>query len=341
MTRGENNSPWRVDDAFYLAALLGLVALFFWPAWSQPDGMWYAPGADYSDLTISHWPNWYFVKEALRASGQVPLWRPAILGGAPLVGNPLAALFYPPNWLALLLPLTASFNLQYALHAFGAGAALYALARWGYGRSPFAAFLGGLGYAFTPKWVAHLGAGHLGLCQAYAWLPLIAWSLRACANAVAGTAGSDGLLAFSPRDRLKTCLLACACGAILALTYLAFPLIAFYGAAMAAAYALYRIAGAWRQAGGRSALGLSLTLSLIPIAFLILGAIQILPTAELMPLTTRSALTLEETGHDSLPWRYLLGYLIADRGGHHEWMTYLGLPPLALGALALGAHPRA
>ena len=234
------------EDALYWAVLLVLVVLFFWPAWSQPDGMWYAPGAVYSDLTITHWPIWRLVRENVRRAGQVPLWRPDILGGAPLVGNPLSALFYPPNWLALLLPLTLSFHLQYALHAFGAGIALYALARWGYGRSPFASFLGGIGYALTPKWVAHVGAGHVGWCQAYAWLPVIVWALRGCFR---GHDADD----WSDKNAIgKSRLLACIiCGAALALAHLADPRVAFYGAGMAALYALYRLIGAWRRSGSR------------------------------------------------------------------------------------------
>jgi hypothetical protein len=330
-----------MDDALYLGALLAAVLLFFGPAWTRPDGMWYAPGARYSDLAISHWPNWLLVRETVRTYGQVPLWQPAILGGAPFVGNPLPALFYPPNWLALLLPLTASFSVQYALHGFGAGAALYALARWSYGRSPFAAFLGALGYAFTPKWVAHLGAGHVGLVQAYAWVPLIPWSLRACMDASVGRNtwdGSDGI-SQPPAERHRSWLPGLAGAAVLALIYLVDPRAAFYAVWIPALYVPYRLVGVWRRSGWRSALALSLPLSLLPLASALLAAIQILPTAELVPLTTRSALTLKEVGRDSLPWRYLLGYLIADRGGHHEWMTYVGLLPLALGVLAL-THTR-
>ena len=335
-----------MHDALYLGALLVFIALLFGAAWSQPEGMWYAPGAAYSDLTITHWPNWLLVRESVRSYGQVPLWRPSILGGAPHVGNPLAALFYPPNWLALVLPLNASFNLQYALHAVGAGAALYALARWGYGRSPFAAFIGGLGYALTPKWVAHVGAGHVGLCQAYAWLPLIAWSLRACLHQQETgpqETGPQETGFFRQPRATKRCTLhknpvslgTLPCAAALAMAYLADPRVAFYASAMAALYAAVRLIGAWRRLGGRSALSLALSLLLIPLAFLLLAAVQIVPTAALMPSTTRAAITMQEAGQDSLPWRYLLGFAVANRGGYHEWMTYLGLLPPGLGLLAL------
>ena len=103
------------------SAMLAVILAFLAPAWRQPDSIWVTPGAVYSDLTINHWPNWWLVKQSLRQHGQVPLWRPAIMGGAPLVGNPLAALFYPPNWLLVALPLAPAFHVLLALHLYGAG----------------------------------------------------------------------------------------------------------------------------------------------------------------------------------------------------------------------------
>ena len=162
----------RRRDALCLGALFLIAALFLWPAWRQPDGFWYAPGASYSDLAVTHWPTMWFVAQTLREQGQVPLWRPLIMGGAPFVGNPLAALFYPPNWLFALLPVTPTLHLLIGLHLFLSGATLYGLVRWSYRCSAYAALCAGIGYMLTPKLVAHLGAGHIGLSQAFAWLPL-------------------------------------------------------------------------------------------------------------------------------------------------------------------------
>ena len=234
----------RNRDLFCLVAL-GLVSgLFLWPAWQQPDGLWYAPGAVFSDLTVTHWPNMWFVAQAVHQHGEVPLWRPQIMGGGPFVGNPLAALFYPANWLFLLLPVSWTFHLQFALHIFGAGAALYGLARWGYGHSPIAALIAGLGYALTPKLIAHMGAGHVGLSQAYAWLPLTLWLLRG---------------AVERRSAHR----AVGCGATLAVAYLADPRVAFYAAALLLLYALYRLVEAWRRSGWRAARTLALARRLV------------------------------------------------------------------------------
>jgi hypothetical protein len=166
-------------DALYLLAILAVILAFLAPAWARPEGIWVTPGAIYSDLTLNHWPSWWLIRETLRQHAQIPLWRPAIMGGMPLVGDPLTALFYPPNWLLVALPLGPGFHVLIALHLCGAGVALYGLARRAAGRTPLAAFVGGLSYALTPKLIAHLGAGHVGLVEAYAWLPAALWFLHA------------------------------------------------------------------------------------------------------------------------------------------------------------------
>ena len=298
-------------DVAALGGLFLVVVLFMWPVWQQPGGLWYAPRAAFSDLTVTHWPNMWFVAQTFRQHGQIPLWRSLIMGGAPFVGNPLSALFYPPNWLFLVLPVTLTFHLLIGLHLFAAGALLYGLARWGYRCSPLAASVSGLGYMLTPKLIAHLGAGHVGLSQAFAWLPLTLWLLRGAVDRKSGARAAW-------------------CGAALAMMFFADPRVAFYDALLLGGYALYRLIETWLSAGWRAALGLALRLLLVPLLFVSIGAVQMVPTLELMSATSRAGLTLDEAGRDSLPWRYLIGYLLADRGGYHEWMTYLGLAPLGL-----------
>jgi hypothetical protein len=319
-----------------LSGLLLVSILFLWPAWRQPNGFWYAPGAEFSDLAVTHWPNIWFTAQTLREHAQVPLWRPLIMGGAPFVGNPLAALFYPPNFLLALATaagcsLSAGFHVLFCLHLWGAGAAMYGLTHWSYHHTRPAALVAALGYMLTPKVIAHIGAGHVGLSQAFAWLPLLLWLLR------------SALQRQSARR-------AGVCGLALSMAYLADPRVAFYGALVLGAYTAYRLLGHWRIGAVdhvrmthrvrathrvRTTLACGLCALLVPLVFVAASAVQLLPTRELMSTTTRSALTVAEAGRDSLPWRYLAGYLLADRGGYHEWMTYLGLPPLFLAVFAL------
>ncbi|MBN1936430.1 MAG: hypothetical protein JW934_17320 [Anaerolineae bacterium] len=308
-------------DALCLGALLLVAALFFWPAWLQPDSFWYPPGSEFSDITYTHWPKMQYVQQTWREHGQIPLWMTLVIGGTPFVGNPLAAYFYPLNWLFLFLPVTFTFHLIFALQVFLAGAMAYGLLRWSYRQTPFAALVGGLCYMLSPKLMAHVGTGHVGWSQAYTWLPLTLWLLRhALERDALGRPGARR---------------AAWCGASIALTYFADPRVMFYSVLLHAGYALYRLAGLWRIQGFKSMLGVALRLTALPLAFVLIGAAQMLPTAELMSMSTRAELTLDQAGVYSLPWHYLIGFLLSDRGGFHEWMTYLGLLPLGLALLAL------
>jgi hypothetical protein len=308
-------------DTAYLIGMLAVILLFLAPAWLQPDSIWITPNTTYSDLLNNDWSTWHLVAQTLREHGQVPLWRPSMMGGVPLVGNPLPAPLYPLRWLLVTMPLGVGFHVLLALHMWGAAFALYGLARRAGGCTPFAAFIGGLSYALSPKLIAEVGAGHVGLWQAYAWLPAVVWLVHTATE--------------EPIHSLHALRRALGCGMVLAMAYLADPRIALLGALTAAAYALYRLNGIWRQSGGRAALHRALLLALVPLCVITIGAVQALPTLELMRTVTRATLSLQEAGYLSLPWRYLIGYLLADWGGYFEWMTYLGLLPLGLGLLGL------
>ncbi len=129
-----------------------------------------SPEAFYSDLTISHYPNAVFLRTALARWGRVPLWSPTILSGYPFAANPLSSLWYPPGWLALLLPLPLGFNLLIGLHLLLGAVGLTRFLRLE-DLSRRAALLGGLAFAALPKLYAHYGAGHLTLLYAVPWTP--------------------------------------------------------------------------------------------------------------------------------------------------------------------------
>jgi hypothetical protein len=46
-------------------------------------------------------------------------------------------------------------------------------------------------------------------------------------------------------------------------------------------------------------------------------------------------MTLSDAAVWSLPWRYLVGLLLADHGGFHEWMTYIGVGTLIFACAGL------
>ncbi|MDW8327788.1 MAG: hypothetical protein RMK99_14585 [Anaerolineales bacterium] len=261
-------------------------------------------------MLISHLPNSEYWRDSLWRYGQWPLWNAQLFGGQPFAADPLAGVWYPPNWLLLITPLPFGFNLLLALHLAWAGYGLFRfLQAEGLATAP--AFFGGLAFAFTPKLIAHLGAGHVSLVFAVAWTPWLLSSLRAVSVLGGLRAGAIA-------------------GAALAVIFLADPRWAFYAGVLGAAYWLaYRP----QRSAPLAAVG-------FVAALLTLSAPLALPLLDFVTRTDRSALTLAEAASYSLPVWYLLGLLIPPLRGFHEWMTFLGVAPLLLAVLAIAFAAR-
>jgi hypothetical protein len=302
----------RLAQRFLLPFLFFLLAcLFLWPLVLHPNFVPFAPRAQFSDLLITHLPNAAYVREALSRYGQLPLWNTQIFAGQPFAADPLAGLWYPPNWLTFwpALPLPLAFNLLLAAHLAWAGGGLFGLLR-AEGLRMAPAFLGALAFMGTPKLVAHVAAGHISLVCAVAWSP---WLLLAVRRAATGGGLKRGALA----------------GAMLALIFLADVRWAFYMGVVGTAFWASRLA--WGQVGGRG----SQAALAFAITFLLLIAILALPLGQFLLASNRQALTLPEAAEFSLPWIYLLGLIIPDLGGFHEWMTYVGVIPLLLSLVGI------
>ncbi len=117
---------------------------------------------------------YYFWKDYLAnsiKSGIIPFWNPYNFSGTPFLAHPNINIFYPPNWLFILLPLNWSFSWYFFLHILIAGVNMYWLARNYTGRlgSIFAAFT----YAFGGFFVARVYSGHLEYVDAACWVPLV------------------------------------------------------------------------------------------------------------------------------------------------------------------------
>jgi hypothetical protein len=300
-----------------------------------------SPEAIYSDLAISHYPNALYLKRSLLEWGQIPLWSPTILSGYPFFANPLSGLWYPPGWLALLLPLPLGFNLLVMLHLlWGAAGMLRLLRREGHGQQ--AALFGALAFLSLPKLFAQYGAGHLTLLYAIPWTP---WLL------VAVKAQETGV-----RQR-KFDIRYLRSGIVLALIFLADPRWApfagllWLGYVIAHRYKAKLTDGSLNsQASNLENPTSSLQILTSKVQFLLsntvlaalLAAPLTLPLLEYSRLSTRNAMAEEDIFTYSLPPARLLGLIFPDFGGFHEWMMYLGGVVLVLILVALLAgQPRA
>ncbi len=310
--------------------LFGLALLLIWPAARHPDWWLWKLGAAHTDLAVSHWPNAHFTRRALWEEGRFPIWRSTIMSGTPFAANPLAALYYPPNWLFLFipwLPLAMGFNLSAWAHLCLAGASMYALMRRGLGVEWWGSLVAAVVYEASPKLMVHLGAGHVGWAQAWGWLPLAAL----CWLKVCELAGDQDKLGGHRRGRWMVFA-----GGALAMQFLADVRMAAYTLILLATLALVHLL---RRSIPFTRLLLfgCCTLGV----FVGLTACQWLPMAALLLETTRSAMTFRDTAIWSLPGEYLFGLLLADHGGFHEWMTYVGVGALILAGVGAGRLWRA
>ncbi len=285
-----------------------------WAAWlaallaPKAGGFPYPPVAVVSDIAVAHLPQILYLRRALTVWHTLPLWSPTYYSGYPFYADPLAGLWYPPGWLAVVLPLPWGLSLTVGLHWLLSAAGMYAFLR-ALGRREESAFLGSLAWLGFGKIWAHWGGGHLTLVYAVAWTPWL-------------------LLASCRRWRwLRP-------GVVLALIFLADPRGAAYVGGL---WALWVLAGPsvrrlplLRRA--RLLLGESAIAAL-------LAAPLALPLLHFTRLSTRAHLTPHDVLLFSLPWGRLLG-LVVPAGGTTEWVVYLGAGAILL-ALAAWAAGRA
>lgn len=286
------------------------------------------PGADatYSDLAITHLPYAEVLRQAV-AAGRFPLWNPLILSGAPFAANPLAGVWYPPGWLALLFPLPFGLNLVILLHLVWGGWGLFALLR-SEGRSLPAALFGAAAWVWLPKLWAHYGAGHVTLLYALAWTP---WLLRLSARDRAATIDQcasedeDGGANLFHRIGVRY---SHGEAVLLALIFTADPRWTVYAGILWVAYSVFR-----RGAALLGEMALRIT-GQAAVAGL-LAAPLALPMLEYVRLSTRVAIDASDRMIFSLPPARLLGLLFPDWGGYHEYALYLGQITLTLALVAV------
>jgi len=258
-------------------AVLGAVAIGFWypclflgrvPATAQHQG-WMAPwrGAQPPQMVRRQWDpllwdsvaQFYPWRVLLRRGlhgGELPLWSPYQYCGYPLVGNGQSGIFYPPNWLLLILPAAKFLGVSLALHFFIAGLLTFYFCRL-------------LGLTVLPALFAALVFSYGGFMITWALLPTLVASAIWLPGALAG---------IELTQRRRRCWGIVLLAASLGLTLLAGHMqIAAYVWMAAGVYALSRLlytllrkqSAVWWPVAAGAGLGL------------MLGMAQVLPTVEL------------------------------------------------------------
>ncbi len=319
---------WGRRDWLILAGLLALTILAWWRvlfcrSWSFGVEL---------DFIRQFYPARFFAVKSL-AGGTFPLWNPYILSGHPFFASYQTAMLYPLNLLMVgaYAAAGADFSLKaqcafVVFHFFLAGVFTYILGRElkiGRAGSTVAAVT----YMFCGFMVAH--AGHMNQLSAAAWIPLIFFLFYRCLD----------------RRRLAY---AVAAGVVTAVALLAGHLQSiFYLCIFLLLYVVFTAILRWR--GDPHQPGILYGISALAITVAIGGGLacaQLVPTRELIGLSTRSRITLDVAAPGSLPRWQVINLIFPHffgaspkhyTGGWLMWETYgyAGIVAGALGVVAL------
>jgi hypothetical protein len=312
---------------------IGVLALlsvaFFWDVFLLPANQ--ILGGE--DLTNMFW-HWLSFAISSIENGQLPLWNPYLFSGIPFIANPQPALFYPPTWLAAVMPLNRAFGVLVMLHLWIAGVGMCAWLR-SEGASRIGALFAAVVFAFSGYFLVRVRAGHLGVVTTGSWLPVLLWIYsRACKS--------------------RSWLLAVVGGLPVGLSILAGHTASFvYVGLGLMAYAVFQAWGAWREQ--RSLWAGSYPLLLAGVMLLVglaVAAVQFLPTARLVARSARTAATYDFAARFSWPPGHLLTLLVPNFFGepthtgywgdgiYDEFIFYVGILPLLLALLGLKLRHR-
>jgi hypothetical protein len=263
-------------------------------------------------------------------SGYLPLWNPYIFSGMPLHGAAQAGLLFPLNWSYLLFSAPVATNIMmlatYALAALGA----YLYARRS-GCLVTGAIVTSLAWQWSSFLITHIG--HTNILQTAALLPWILWAID-----------GYGLRSSRKRGLLLALLVAVQCFTGHQQTFA-------YSLMVAAAYAyiMARRAPETRTGYLRSLVFVA--------AGILLAAVQIVPTFELLRNSPRASISYSYFTAFSLPPRFILTllapYLMGGGDGwifrapyvgptfYGEYAAYVGVTAITLALAALLIRPDA
>jgi uncharacterized membrane protein len=117
-------------------------------------------------------PHAVFVRESWSKHGEFPRWNPRQYAGVPFLGNGVANLYYPGNWLFLVFSPERAFETLALLHLLLAAFGMYRLGRYlGMGRP--AATLAALAYSLSFSLILRIHAGHIPFLITQSHAPLL------------------------------------------------------------------------------------------------------------------------------------------------------------------------
>jgi hypothetical protein len=236
-------------------------------------------------------------------AGELPLWNPYIFSGMPLFATAQVGILYPLNWFYVPFSTATATNLMVISTYMVAGFGAYLYARK-VGASVAGAAITGLAWQFGGAMIGQLS--HINMAQTAALLPWMLWSVDR----------------YAEKGTIKR---GAAVSLILALQFFAGHQQAFVNSVLLVTAYVIVMAATNRELRTRY---------LTSFAFagigLLLAAIQIIPTYELLRRSERSAATYEFFSSFSMPKRFILAfvapYLTGGGDGRLFRAPYVGPP---------------
>jgi len=276
-----------------------------------------------SDLVLENAVWKAHIREAI-ANGEFPLWNPKILTGIPFLAAGQASTFYPLNVLFYLLPLDLAFGWFTALQVAIAGACMYLFGRVLRLRVP-AALFGAVVYMFSGFLI--VSVVFTMFLAAVPWLPL----LLAVIEVIVRKQEEKGVRSFRPIPYV-----AVGAGVIGLVVLAGHPELIYYTMLTAGAYSFVRLVAAYARIrkddlavnnSKRAPLlrtvklgGWLLAMAVLGVG---LGAVQLIPLVELLPLNFREgSASLAEVLGWAWPIRHVLTFGLPNVFGspsHHQW----------------------
>jgi len=246
-----------------------------------------APGDGYQQYIP-----WYIVTARSWLDGHIPTWNPFAYAGSPHLATHQPAVFYPPNLLFLIIDPVIANNVTIVISFAVAGVGAMLLTRR-LCKDEAAGIVGGLAFGLSGFMFARIG--HQSMLATAAWLPWILYSLellreRFSAVRLTFAATTFGLSVLAGHSQ------------ILFVNILA---ILLYGAVVAVSES-------------KNAKLKTLAIAAVVVAAgSALGALQLLPTAEIVPETSRAKISYQEAMTHSFPSSHAVLFIFPYLFGNH------------------------
>lgn len=298
---------------------------------------------------------WRWLVISLEKIGQLPLWNPYSFAGAPLLANFQSAAFYPLNILLFIFPFSIGWSLLILCGQILGGIFMY----WYLSHlrlNKYACFLGSLVFIFCGFTTAWLEWGTLD--QIAIWLPLILLSIdKIFLFSLKGKKVKQSLSNIKKHSESASVIPQDASWVrndvrVWSIIFVLSLIFAFFAGHLQTFFylgliILFYFVARWIQFGkSRNYFSLFLLLSL---CFLLLTAIQWIPTLQFVLLSARNADQLNAWQQPGwfIPWQNLIQFIAPDFFGnpttlnywgiwnYAEFIGYIGIFPLIMALFAL------